>query len=112
MNYSSDVDTTPCPICRKALDGESDLELLQELLRNNRKLKNKVKFENARCSFYMRQHLKRKKGAQSAQKRLEEMETSSNRRLEQLEERYYQQIQKMKKEIKSLQKLIPVITID
>lgn len=112
MNYSSDVDTTPCPICRKALDGVSELEPLNELIRNNRKLKKKVKFENSRCSFYMRQHLKRKKEAQSAQKRLEEMETSNNRRVQQLEQSYQRKIRKMQEKLNSLEKFIPVITID
>ena len=108
MGYSSNEDTT-CPVCRTVLNGDSDLEPIQELVRNNRKLKKKVKFEKTRCSFYMRQHLERKKEAEFAQKRLKEMETSNNRRIQELEEQHHRQIREMQEKIKAL---IPVIKID
>ena len=108
-------DDTPCPICRKVF-GKSDLGPIQqmttEMTNDNRKLKKKIKFANARCSFYMRQHLDRKNEVKRTQKRLEEVEASNNRRVQQLEESYQRKLRKMQQQISVLRKLIPVITLD
>ena len=73
--------------------GLGDVVPLQDLIRSNRKLKNRLEFQEAKCSWYMRHYTKKKKDVRSA-----------NRRIQQVEANYQSQLSELLRKISALEK--------